>query len=211
MKRISVICRIGPAAQVAYIRVPFIASTPPPGGQKHTSPWGVPASSLSRRLCRRFSVQVCYLQAFPRHNGIGSLPSATNTTCSARMVGPPVWEGFFGTAQYIAANANAAIRTSPVVFMGEVLLDANFARPAKYMPGALIGSLWKTTKFDSALKITAIDRDHGFRIVPDPVATTRPCTRVSCSRRLQAVTVGGSRGAKRQSSNLLPNSRNVQL
>src|SRR5215469_18831047 len=31
MKRRSVICRIGPATQLAYISMPFIASTPPPG------------------------------------------------------------------------------------------------------------------------------------------------------------------------------------
>jgi hypothetical protein len=74
-----------------------------------------------------------YLQIFPRHKGIGSLPSATNTICSAPILGLTTGANVFGIAQYIPANANAVSTISAIVFMGEFSW-AQISRPAKYMP-----------------------------------------------------------------------------
>src|SRR6266700_5475541 len=115
MKLRRVICSTGPTSQLTYV-IPFIASSPE--AQKHTSP---PAARQAfyrgrplRQLCLYF-----YLQTFPRHKGIGSLPSATNTTCSAPMPVLSTGAKLFGIAQYIPANANALNRISAVLFMGE--------------------------------------------------------------------------------------------
>src|SRR5258708_4056489 len=57
------------------------------------------------------------LQPRARHNGIGSVPSARITVCSARIPGSP-WAVLFGIAQYIPASAKAVSRISAVLFIG---------------------------------------------------------------------------------------------
>ena len=68
-----------------------------------------------------------------RRKGIGSLPSATNTACSARSRGLPTGAELFGIAQYIPASAIAVSTISTVLFIGE-FSEAQISRPAKYKP-----------------------------------------------------------------------------
>jgi hypothetical protein len=90
----------------------------------------------------QLSAHLYYLQLFPRHKGMGSLPSATNTICSARIAGLPTGSDFFGMAQYIPVSAKATSRISAVRFMGE-------ASGADLAPGEVyaLEDLWITTNF----------------------------------------------------------------
>jgi hypothetical protein len=89
------------------------------------------------------------LQTFPRHNGIGSLPSATNTICSVPIPGFPTEEKLFGIAQYIPANANAVSTISTILFMGEFSWAQISRRGEVYAsPWVICGrGLWKTYQF----------------------------------------------------------------
>ena len=73
---------------------------------------------------------------------MGSLPSATNTICSARIAVLPTGSDFFGMAQYIPVSAKATSRISAVRFMGE-------ASGADLAPGEVyaLEDLWITTNF----------------------------------------------------------------
>jgi hypothetical protein len=68
-----------------------------------------------------------------RRKGIGSLPSATNTACSARSRGLPTGAELFGIAQYIPASAIAVSTISTILFIGE-FSETQISRPAKYKP-----------------------------------------------------------------------------
>jgi hypothetical protein len=96
--------------------IPFIASSPE--AQKHTSPPAALQGFCGGRPIRPLTLGF-YLQTFLRHKGMGSLPSATNTTCAAPMAELSTGARLFGIAQYIPANANAVSTISVVVFMGE--------------------------------------------------------------------------------------------
>jgi hypothetical protein len=117
MKIRSAICNTGPTIQLTYI-IPFIASSPE--AKKHTSPPAALQGFYRGRPLRPLSIYLYfYLQTLPRHNGIGSLPSATNTICSVPIPGFSTGAKLFGIAQYIPANANAVRAISASFFMGE--------------------------------------------------------------------------------------------
>jgi hypothetical protein len=116
MKIRMVICSTGPRSQLTYI-IPFIASSPRKA-EAYFSP-GSPARFLSWPPYSPTIHLYFYLQTLPRHNGIGSLPSATNTICSVPLPGFSTGAKFFGIAQYIPANANAVSTISAILFMGE--------------------------------------------------------------------------------------------
>src|SRR5260370_2904242 len=120
MKVRRVICSTGQTSQLTYV-IPFMASSPE--AQKHTSPSAARQAFYRGHPLRQLCVYIYfYLQTFPRHKGIGSLPSATNTTCSAPMPVLSTGAKLCGIAQYIPVNANALNRISAVLFMGEFSL-----------------------------------------------------------------------------------------
>ena len=87
-----------------------------------------------------FFVELCttyFVLLHLRQSGIGSLPSAITTACSARD-GLLNGASGFAIAQYIPANATAVSRISTFLFMGE-FSKAQISRRAKYSPGR---ALW---------------------------------------------------------------------
>src|SRR5216684_8483372 len=132
MKVRRVICSAGPMSQLTYISQ-FIASCAPQR-EKHTPPSAALQPLYCGGLLRRIMhSSYFWLQARPRQKGIGSVPSAINTACSARINELPTGAKPFGIAQYIPANAKAVSTISTVLFMGESS-DVQISRRAKYMP-----------------------------------------------------------------------------
>jgi len=72
-------------------------------------------------------------QALVRHKGIGSLPSAITTACSALTAELPGGEVFIWIALYNPASAATVSTTSSTLFIGGVSFAQTSAR-AKYMP-----------------------------------------------------------------------------
>jgi hypothetical protein len=93
--------RVFPQSQEAYFS---------PGSPARFLSWPPYSSNIHLYL---------YRQVFPRHKGIGSLPSATNTICSVPIPGFLTGAKLLGIAEYIPANANAVSTISAVRFMGE--------------------------------------------------------------------------------------------
>ncbi len=84
------------------------------------------------------------MQDLLRHNGIGSLPSATTTACSARTAALPGLAVLAGIALYNPASATTVSKTSSTLFIGGGLLRANFARCEVYAQLTLLAQqgLW---------------------------------------------------------------------
>src|SRR5207245_9339420 len=122
----------GPTSQLAYTSQ-FIVSCAPKA-EKHTPPSAALQPLYCGGLVRRLMHSSYFLRQF-RHKGIGSLPSAINTACSARITGLPTGAELFGIAQYIAASAKTVSTISTVLFMGE-FSEAQISRRAKYMSWA---------------------------------------------------------------------------
>ena len=118
MKVKRMICSAGPASQLTAVSQ-FIALLPPEG-RKHTSPPAALQRKFWQPLFPALKVSALYLQRLARHNGIGSLPSATMTSCCARTLDPAGATLFeLGIAQYIPARARTVSNTSTALFMGE--------------------------------------------------------------------------------------------
>src|SRR5215467_194189 len=66
---------------------------------------------------------------------MGSLPSAINTCCCARITELPFWAVVLGMAQYIPASANTVSTTSTALFMGETPARVS-ACARQYMPNS---------------------------------------------------------------------------
>jgi len=90
------------------------------------------------------SLSDTYWQCLPRHSGIGSLPSATITVCSARIAESPDRELIVEIALYNPAMAKAISRISRSLFIGGGLLCAYFTRGEVYAESRLReqASLW---------------------------------------------------------------------
>src|SRR5258708_2332657 len=129
MKVRRVICSAGPTSQLTYISQ-FMAT---PTWEAYPS-LGSPATFMLWRPLRRIMhSSYFWLQARPRQKGIGSVPSAINTACSARINEFPTGAKPFGIAKYIPANAKAVSTISTVLFMGESS-EVQISSRAKYMP-----------------------------------------------------------------------------
>src|SRR5258708_23386537 len=130
MKVRRVICSAGPMSQLTYISQ-FIASCAPQR-EKHTPPSAALQPLYCGGLLRRI-MHSSYFLPQARHKGIGSVPSAINTACSARINELPTGATLFGIAQYIPANAKAVSTISTVLFIVESS-EVQISRRAKYMP-----------------------------------------------------------------------------
>src|SRR5215510_6157407 len=109
------ICSAGPPSQLRDISQ-FVAWSIP-GSRAYLSLGGHAISILRRLFVPMSSPYRVGLQPRARHKGIGSVPSARITFCSARIPGAP-GAVLFGIAQYIPANANAVSRISIDLFIG---------------------------------------------------------------------------------------------
>jgi hypothetical protein len=72
------------------------------------------------------------VQFLRRHKGIGSLPSATTTACSARLAELPGGGTLVGIALYKAASAKMVSMTSTTLFIGGVSFAHTSARREVY-------------------------------------------------------------------------------
>jgi len=77
------------------------------------------------------------MQVLLRHNGIGSLPSATTTACSARTAALAGLAVLAGIAQYNPASATTVSKTSITLFIGGGSPSRVVLRVAKYIPTRL--------------------------------------------------------------------------
>src|SRR6266446_2757423 len=122
MKIRRVICKSGPASQFTYVNQ-FIALRTR-NVRKHT----YPPTALQHLFWRPSAdfMNSPYLilthwvgrQALVRHKGIGSLPSAITTACSALTAELPGGEMFVWIALYNPASATTVSRTSSSLFIG---------------------------------------------------------------------------------------------
>jgi hypothetical protein len=78
-----------------------------------------------------------YLQCWPRHSGIGSLPSATTTVCTPRLAASPDREWIVKIALYNPARAKAVSRISSSLFIWGSLLAHTSARGEVYAESML--------------------------------------------------------------------------
>src|SRR5258708_39440432 len=115
MKVRRLTCSAGPTSQLTYISQ-FMAT---PTWEAYPS-LGSPATFILWRPLRRIMhSSYFWLQARPRQKGIGSVPSAINTACSARINELPTGAKPFGIAQYIPANPKAVRQILTVLLIGE--------------------------------------------------------------------------------------------
>jgi hypothetical protein len=94
----------------------------------------------------RIQLTCSYLQCLPRHKGIGSLPSANTTACSARMAELPCRGLLIGIALYSPASATTVSRPSTTLFIGGVSFADTSARGEVY---ARIEAWWATRPVDN--------------------------------------------------------------
>jgi hypothetical protein len=146
MKIRRMICNSGPASQFTLINQ-FIALRPR-SARKHTYP-PTARQHLFWRPDVDFQLTDTYLQALPRHNGIGSLPSATTTAWSARKAELPDREVLVEIALYSPASATTVSRISSTLFIGGVSLTHTSARGEVYAESMLRKQqgLWITVVF----------------------------------------------------------------
>jgi hypothetical protein len=93
-----------------------------------------------------FQLTCSYLQCLPRHKGIGSLPSAITTACSARIAELPCRGLLIGIALYSPASATTVSRPSTTLFIGGVSFAHTSARGEVY---ARIEASWATRPVDN--------------------------------------------------------------
>src|ERR1700730_12027395 len=135
MKTRRVICTSGPASQFTYVNQ-FIALRTR-NVRKHTYP-STAVQHLFWRSRVGFMNSASYTycvgrQPLERHKGIGSLPSAITTACSARMAEFSGGELLVWIALYNPASATTVSTTSSTLFIGGVSFAQTSAR-AKYIP-----------------------------------------------------------------------------
>jgi hypothetical protein len=104
-----------------------------------------------------FQLTCSYLQCLPRHKGIGSLPSAITTACSARMAELPCRGLLIGIALYSPASATTVSRHSTTLFIGGVSFAHTSARGEVY---ARIEASWATRPVDNCRFLRARGFSH---------------------------------------------------